>query len=137
MDRKKELKEKYKTMKPEMGVFRIASTLSGNGHLYATQDLKSLMNRFRFQLAMGSHPDRALQNEWNEQGPDNFIIEILERLEYDKDESKTDYGEDLELLRLLCEERLEASRNDPATTIQQQVGRSARVDTRGPRQDAA
>jgi len=106
MGNKKELKQKYKNMKPEMGVFRIASRVSGICYLYAAPDLKSLMNRYRFQLSVGSHPNRDLQQEWSEQGADNFIIEILDRLEYDQDESKTDYGEDLELLRLIWQEKL-------------------------------
>ena len=65
------------------------------------------MNRFRFQLNVGSHQNRDLQHEWNEQGADNFIIEVLDRLEYDQDELKTDYGEDLELLRLIWREKLD------------------------------
>ena len=39
-------------------------------------------------------------------GPDNFVIEILENLEYDKDESKTDYSEELEVLQMIWEEKL-------------------------------
>lgn len=106
MNNKKELKQKYKNTKPEMGVFRIESRVSGNCYLYAAPDLKSLMNRYRFQLNVGSHQNRDLQREWSEQGADNFIVEILERLEYDKDESKTDYAEDLELLHLIWQEKL-------------------------------
>jgi hypothetical protein len=37
---------------------------------------------------------------------EGFLIEILEKLEYDEDESKTDYSEDLALMRLIWEERL-------------------------------
>jgi len=40
-----------------------------------------------------------LQKEWDEFGPDNFTIEILARLAYDEDESRTDYGEGLGVLR--------------------------------------
>lgn len=109
MDNKKELKQKYKNMKPEMGVFRIESRVSGNCYLYAAPDLKSLMNRYCFQLNVGSHQNRDLQQEWSEQGADNFIIETLDRLEYDKDESKTDYAEDLELLRLIWQDKLNSS----------------------------
>lgn len=106
MTDKKELKQKYKNLKPEMGVFRIESRISGNCYLYAAADLKSLMNRYRFQLDRGAHRDRELQSEWSAQGADNFIIEILERLAYDQDEAKSDYAEDLELLRLLWQDKL-------------------------------
>ena len=96
-----------------MGLFKIESKLSGNYCLYATQDLQSLMNRFRFQLKMGSHPDKSLQREWNQKGADNFVIEVLERLDYDKDESKTDYGEELELLRMIWGDKLKGPGQGP------------------------
>jgi len=35
-----------------------------------------------------------------------FIIEILEKLKYDKDEPDNDYSEDLELLKIIWEEKL-------------------------------
>jgi hypothetical protein len=35
-----------------------------------------------------------------------FIIEILEKLKYDKDEPDNDYSEDLELLKIIREEKL-------------------------------
>ena len=106
MTGKKELKQEYKLSRPEMGLFKIESLASGDCYLYATQDMKSLMNRFRFQLRMGSHPDKALQREWDQSGADNFVMEVLERLDYDKDGSKTDYGEELELLSLIWREKL-------------------------------
>lgn len=109
MNSKKELKEKYKNTRPEMGVFKIESRMSGSCYLYSCQDMNALMNRYRFQLGMGSHPNRALQNEWNEQGGGNFYFEILERLEYDKDESKSDYSEDLGLLHLIWAEKLKCA----------------------------
>lgn len=92
-----------------MGVFRIASRVSGSCYLYSSQNMNALMSRYRFQLGVGSHPNRALQNEWNEQGGSNFDFEILERLEYDKDESKSNYSEDLELLRLIWSEKLKGA----------------------------
>lgn len=106
MATRKELKESYKRLKPEMGVFKVESGASGNYYLFAARDLKSQMNRCRFQLEMGSHPDRKLQSEWREQGAAGFSIEVLERLDYDKDEAKTDYSEELELLRLIWSEKL-------------------------------
>ena len=93
-------------MKPEMGVFAIASKTGGHCYLYAAADLKALMNRYRFQLHAGSHPNLELQAQWNKKGGADFSIEILERLDYDKDESKTDYAEELELLYSIWEEKL-------------------------------
>lgn len=93
-------------MKPDMGIFAIKSKINSKYHLEATQDLKGMINRSKFQLGAGSHPNRQLQKEWKDYGVDNFTIEILENLQYDKDESKTDYKEDLSLLKMIWEEKL-------------------------------
>lgn len=106
MDRKKELKLQYKQMRPDMGLFAIRSLVNHKCYIEVTQNLRGTMNSNQFKLEAGSHPNRELQKEWNEQGPQNFKIETLENLEYDEDELKTDYGEDLTLLRMTWEEKL-------------------------------
>lgn len=106
MNRKKELKQQYKLMKPPMGVFIIKCRLNSKCYLNATNDLRGVMNGALVRLDGGTHPYRELQQEWTEYGRDNFTIEILEHLEYALDESKTDYSEDLELLKLIWEEKL-------------------------------
>lgn len=106
MDRKKELKRQYLQMRPTMGVFTISNTVTGEVYLEATKDLKSRMNSTPFKLNAGSHPSRPLQRQWREYGEDNFKMEVLDTLEYDKDEEKRDYSDDLEVLRIIWEERL-------------------------------
>lgn len=106
MNRKKELKEQYRQLKPEMGVYLIRSNRSGKCLLEATPRLKATINRVKFQLEYGSYSNRELQKEWTEYGEDNFIFEILEILEYEKDETKTDYADELELLRMDWEEKM-------------------------------
>lgn len=106
MNKKKELKEEYLQMKPDMGIFAIRCNLNNKYYIETTQDLKSRMNRGVFQLKWGSHPNKELQKDWNELGEDNFTVEILDTLEYDKDESKIDYTEDLTLLKMVWEEKL-------------------------------
>ncbi len=64
------------------------------------------MNGTIFQLKYGSHRNIALQKDWNEHGANNFTIDILEKLEYDKDDSKMDYSDDLEILKAIWEEKL-------------------------------
>jgi hypothetical protein len=106
MDRKKELKEQYKQYKPEMGILIIRSNLSTKYYLEGTQNLRASINGNRFKLEAGGHKNRALQKDWLEHGEKTFTIEVLDNLEYDKDESKTDYSDDLELLIMEWEERL-------------------------------
>jgi len=106
MDRRKELKEQYKQMKPDMGIFIIHSNFNNKCYIEGTQDLKSKINRTKFQLEFGSFSNKELQKEWKEHGEASFTIDVLENLKYDKDESKTDYSEDLALLQMIWEEKL-------------------------------
>ncbi|MFA5819949.1 MAG: GIY-YIG nuclease family protein [Bacteroidales bacterium] len=104
--RKKELIEQYKRTKPQMGIFIIRSKANNKCYLQTTQDLRGVMNGAIVRLAAGIHPYRELQKEWKDFGSENFTIEILDNLEYDKDELKTDYKEDLVLLEMIWEEKL-------------------------------
>lgn len=106
MEKRKELKRQYKEMRPEMGVFAVRSFVDGKIYLEAAADLKSAMNACKFKLQANMHPHKSLQRKWNEFGKQNFVLEILDVLEYSKDEAKTDYDADLEILKSLCEERL-------------------------------
>lgn len=106
MDRKKQLKLQYKEMKPEMGIFMVRSKLSNKCFLQTTHNLRGAINSTKFKLEAGIHPNRELQQDWNQFGVDSFSIEILEQLKYDKDETKTDYTEELNILQMIWEERL-------------------------------
>ncbi len=106
MDRKKELKELYKNMKPDMGIYIIKSSVSNKCYIEGTKDLKAAINGAKFRLNFGNHLNNELQKQWKEQGEVNFTIEILENLEYDKDESKVDYSEELNILKMIWEEKL-------------------------------
>lgn len=106
MDRRKELRELYKNMKKDMGIFIIKSKFNNKCHIRVTQDLKGTMNSARFQLNFGNYPNRELQKDWKEHGESNFMVEVLEKLEYDKDETKTDYSEELNILEMVWKEKL-------------------------------
>lgn len=100
------MKLQYKLMKPKMGIFIIRSKVNNKCYIQATQDLRGVMNGAVARLKGGLHPNRELQKEWDAFGAENFTMEILEHLEYDRDESKTDYKEELAVLQMLWEERL-------------------------------
>jgi len=106
MDRKKELKEQYKQMKPDMGIYVVRCNLNDKCYIGATKNLKGKINSTKFSLGFGSHLNRELQKEWNNFGEANFTIEILDTLRYDKDETKKDYSEDLETLMEIWKEKL-------------------------------
>jgi hypothetical protein len=104
--RKKELIRNYKQMKPPMGIFIVRSKVNNKCYLQTTQNLRGVINGAIVRLEAGMHPNRELQKEWEEVGSENFTVEILENLEYDKDEAKTNYSEELSLLQMIWEEKL-------------------------------
>jgi len=106
MDRKKELKLQYKQMKPPMGVYIIRFNLSKKCYIEATNDFRARFNSVKVKLESNFHPNRELQKAWNEHGEASFTFEILENLEYDKDESKNDYGDELSLLQMIWEDKM-------------------------------
>lgn len=104
---RKELKEKYKQLKTEMGVFAYKCLPSGKTYLGYSQNIKADINSITFQLKLGSYPTNShLQNDWQKYGADQFEITVVELLQYDKDETKTDYSNDLRLLRRMCAEKI-------------------------------
>ena len=96
---KKELRDQYKLHKPDMGVFSITDKSSGRVFLEAAPSLKAYINRTVFTLNAGMHRDKELQALWTVSGESGFRIETLEILPYSEDANKTDYSEDLEILR--------------------------------------
>lgn len=106
MDRKKELKALYKQMKPKMGIIIIKRNDEAKCYIEETQDLQSKLNSTKRRLERLCHPNKELQREWKSFGASKFTIEILDNLEYDKDESKTDYTEDLKLLKEIWKDKL-------------------------------
>ena len=106
MDRKKQLKEEYKQMKTDMGVFMVKKKNNNKYLLIGTQNLNGMMNRVKFQLENGSYTNGELQKDWNESSPDDFEFTILETLEYDKDEFKIDYSEEVNIILIMLTEKL-------------------------------
>lgn len=108
-NRKKEMKEKYKQTKPQMGLMIIRNIKDNKCYIEGVKDLKSVMNSARFKLESGNHPNTELQKRWNEIGPSFFKLEILDYLNYNKDEMKADYKDDLQALRAMWMEKIARS----------------------------
>jgi hypothetical protein len=79
-EEQKQLKRNYQDNPPPMGVFLIRNNLSDKVFLGAGLDVHGLINRYKFQLKHGSHPNKLLQADWNELGSNNFAFEIVDEL---------------------------------------------------------
>jgi len=105
-ERKKELKSQYLQTKHDMGVFVIRCEKTRRFYIQTARDFRAVINGCKARLTGGFHPIQELQWEWSELGASHFVIEILENLDYDQDESKQNYQEELELLKTIWEEKL-------------------------------
>src|SRR5262249_47240530 len=79
MDRKALIRD-YKESRRPVGVFRVLNKVTGKALVGTSKDLPAMLNRQRAQLEMGGHPNRELQKDWNELGPDAFVFEVLDTL---------------------------------------------------------
>jgi hypothetical protein len=89
MDRRAELKLIYKETEIPMGVYQIKNNLNGKIFVGSGLNLQGMINRSQFELKMGFHRNKALQEDWNQQGEAAFSFEILQQFKPDK-ESKRD-----------------------------------------------
>ncbi|EON72806.1 GIY-YIG nuclease family protein [Lysinibacillus sphaericus] len=96
MDHKKELKEYYKEMEIEAGVFKMTNKQNGKVFVSSFNNLKRL-NGFQFMLKTNTHSNKALQADYNTFGKDTFEIDVVEYLKR-KQEGYFDAKKELEKL---------------------------------------
>ena len=104
MDRK-ELIRQYKETPRPMGVFRVHNVAADRSFVGTSRDLPSMLNRQRFQLEHGSHPNRELQEDWNRLGAGAFVFEVVDTLK-PSEQADSDPAEDLQVLGDLWLEKL-------------------------------
>ena len=107
IDRKARIREYKETPRPA-GVYRVRNTATGKSLVGSSANLPGMLNRQRFQLESGLHPDRELQKDWNEIGSDMFEFEALDRLA-PNNVPDHDPTEDLRVLKEMWIEKLTAS----------------------------
>lgn len=104
MDRRKELKDAYKSKKPPMGVLMLRQKEGDALFLSPAKDLSARRNRLLFQLNAGVHPHKTLQALWNQLGASGFDLSVLDVLEYPEEDTGKDFADDL---MELCQAHLE------------------------------
>jgi len=102
MDRKKELKQLYKEMKVEAGVYQVRNKQNKKIFVTSTVNLRTLNGK-----KGGGFPfNKELQKEWLEYGAEEFEFEVLEVLEK-KDEPFFDVADALKKLEQKWIEKLQ------------------------------
>ncbi|MFN0118946.1 MAG: GIY-YIG nuclease family protein [Blastocatellia bacterium] len=127
-DRKK-LKGEYKQTPRRMGVYQVRNLGNDKVLIGVSLNLQGMLNRQQFQLRAGGHPNRELQNDWNRQGADAFMFEILDEIT-PRDEPGYDPRPDLIFLEDLWLEKLQPfgarGYNEPKKTREERLRMIAR-----------
>jgi hypothetical protein len=105
-DKKKEIRNSYKNSKTDMGIYSIVENDSNKMWIGIAKDLKGIINSIQFQLDLGSHPNKELQEQWKKFGKTAFKIDVLDKLDYDKENPDRDYSYDLKTLLDMWKEKL-------------------------------
>lgn len=92
-ERKKELREQYKTRHPDMGV--VCWRCGDQRWVMISKDAKADYNGTSFQLQLGTWPNRGMQKRYQDQ-PDAFVWSLEKKLDYE--DPQDDLSDDLQLL---------------------------------------
>lgn len=103
---RRELSRRARDAFPTMGVFAIRSLASGQVRVKSSRNVPGAMGRIRFELRLRSHPDKALQAEWETHGPAGLAFEVLE-LVRQREDAEFDYAGELRLLEEMYRQELE------------------------------
>ena len=106
MKTKKDIKQAYKEREKQAGVFQVKNTVNGKILLGSSLNLDGPLNRHKFELKIGRHRNKELQQEWSEYGPDKFVFEVLDVVSV-KDEPNFKLAEELSLLEEIWLEELQ------------------------------
>ncbi len=109
MDNKKsrrELNREYAERVKPAGVYQVKNLANGKVLLGSSLNLEGPLNRHKFMLKIGSHTNKALQNDWNEFDADKFAFEILEEVKR-KDDPNFNLEDELTILEMIWLEKLQ------------------------------
>lgn len=86
MNRKKELKQQFKEITVEAGIYQIKNTINNKILIGSTKNFKTL-NGVKYMLETNGYTtNKELQKEWNQYGKEAFTFEILEKLKKNDDD---------------------------------------------------
>jgi len=103
---KQDIKREYKERSKPAGVFQVKNTANGKVLLGSSLNLEGPLNSHKFMLTIGRHRNQALQKDWDEYGPENFVFEVLEIVKV-QDDPNFDLSDELKLLEQIWIEKLQ------------------------------
>ena len=104
---RKELNREYLERVKPSGVFQVKNLANGKVLLGSSLNLEGSLNKHHFMLKIGSHTNKALQADWNEFGPEQFVFEVLEEVQR-RDDPSFNLSDELVLLEMVWLEKLQS-----------------------------
>ena len=102
----RDINREYKERQKPAGIYQIKNLANGKVLIGSSLNLEGPLNRHKFQLLSGRHPNEKLQKDWNECGPDKFSFEILEVAKI-KDDPDFNLQDEVTLLEQIWLEKLQ------------------------------
>jgi hypothetical protein len=106
MKSRKDINREYLERPKPSGVFQVKNFANDKVLLGSSLNLEGSLNKHRFMLKIGSHTNKALQQDWNEYGPDKFTFDVLEVVKI-KDDPNFNLDDELTLLEQIWLEELQ------------------------------
>ena len=103
---RKELNREYLERPKPAGVFQVKNTANGRVLLGSSLNLDGALNGHKFMLKIGSHRNKALQEDWDRYGAENFVFEILEVVQV-REDTNFNLSDELTLLEMIWLEKLQ------------------------------
>ena len=103
---RQDLKREYKERRKPAGIFQVRNTTNSKVLLGSSKNLEGPLNSHKFMLMIGKHRNETLQKEWDRDGADKFVFEILEEVKV-KDDPHFNLDDELTLLEQIWIEKLQ------------------------------
>jgi len=97
-NRKKELKDAYKSRKVVGGICSIRCSGSQNVKVQATTDIEGSRNRFNFAVLTDTCPDPSMREDWLKYGSKSFSFSVLEEIKKSDSQTDEEFSKDIEAL---------------------------------------
>jgi hypothetical protein len=106
--RKEEIITEYKQQKSTGGVYSIYNKETGKRFIKGDANLEAVKNRFMFSQKINSPFTVVMKADWAQYGPDSFVLEILEEIKMENEESPRAFRDRLKKLEEQWKEKYPA-----------------------------
>jgi hypothetical protein len=103
-EQRRSLSRRARDAFPPMGVYAIRDARTGRARVGSSRNVHARLNRIQFELRLGTHADRDLQEAWRHDA-ERISFEVVELVK-ERTDAAFDYGEELRLLEELHREQL-------------------------------